>query len=707
MVIVLQISLVWSLAPISQAENSAHRQSIRQAQDLSFRHQDGIVTLPVLYAFHDSGLLDQFKKNGQYSTEMKILFSDLLKPNFDFARKAIIAAETNQFKKYLLLFLSKRMTWLNPDPRQVSFTWIDRVKKAIYEYFFKPIFKSIYGKKSYNSGHIAVALKVLADQGLIDRKLNDLGMADEVQLTERGVIFLRILDQNISLLDLYQDFETYAENFNSFLKNDIKGFNAFSNYAALIRASTEHNPWNLNSINQDVNQSVIHQLLMILDGPLFGVSMSALGLHKKFDLFFEPNSLVDSYGNPVPPRKRKLENLRWVDISDFGYDIERFSQLLNLLVARGMIQMKVTKQGIKQIKMTRKGFYLRRIAPSYGVTTSYIPTYKHIFTYLFGDVSQIKKYDDNGDELLVDRPMNVWASGGSHETYFLKVDQIVRKIFNQSDMEHQPMGVADMGSGDGAFLSHLLETIVKNTLRGQHISAEKPLYIIGADFNREALEIAKANVLKKIEELRREGYAQQMEHVVPVFFKGDILDPDQFDQDIHNELGFHLDDLLNVRSFLDHNRPYRKPRTESTIDTKTQAVFVSNGELVSNDELEQNLREHMQSWARHLTKHGLIVLELHSITDEQVSNRLGNTPATAYHASHGFSEQYLPEAFRWFEIISEAGLVADPESLALFPSRNPDNPLVQPTVTLAYLVRKTASSNQLMLMANDRLDLAA
>lgn len=50
--------------------------------------------------------------------------------------------------------------------------------------------------------------------------------------------------------------------------------------------------------------------------------------------------------------------------------------------------------------------------------------------------------------------MNVWASGGAHAEYFKIVDQIIIILFNRP-IAGQPIGILDMGCGNGAFLEHL------------------------------------------------------------------------------------------------------------------------------------------------------------------------------------------------------------------------------------------------------------
>ena len=54
-----------------------------------------------------------------------------------------------------------------------------------------------------------------------------------------------------------------------------------------------------------------------------------------------------------------------------------------------------------------------------------------IETLLFNDTSNILTRDKSGNELHVNRKMNVWGSGGAHKLYFKKIDEIILEIFNR------------------------------------------------------------------------------------------------------------------------------------------------------------------------------------------------------------------------------------------------------------------------------------
>ena len=146
--------------------------------------------------------------------------------------------------------------------------------------------------------------------------------------------------------------------------------------------------------------------------------------------------------------------------------------------------------------VTEKGnFFIKRSA-AYGVTVSYMPLFNKIDSLLFGKTKNILNRDKNGNEKHVNRKMNVWGSGGAHKLYFKKIDEIVLEIFNRP-LERQPQGIADMGCGDGTLLKHLYNLIKTKTLRGKNLN-QHPLYVIGADFNDEALDVT-GNNLKQAE----------------------------------------------------------------------------------------------------------------------------------------------------------------------------------------------------------------
>ena len=86
--------------------------------------------------------------------------------------------------------------------------------------------------------------------------------------------------------------------------------------------------------------------------------------------------------------------------------------------------------------------------------------------------------------------------------------------------------------------------------------------------------------------------------------------------------------------------------------------------------VEDNLFEHLQKWSPYVSQFGLLIIELHTIAPDLTAANLGRTSATAYDATHGFSDQYIVEIDVFNKIASEAGLFPDPNVFRRFPDAN-------------------------------------
>jgi hypothetical protein len=263
------------------------------------------------------------------------------------------------------------------------------------------------------------------------------------------------------------------------------------------------------------------------------------------------------------------------------------------------------------------------------------------------------RIDESGGELLVNRGMNVWGSGGAHNTYFKKSDEIIVELFNRP-LDQQPQGICDMGCGDGSLLDHVYKIVKSQTIRGRSLDSH-PLLLIGADVSKVARRITK-------QRLRRAGIATS--YVI----RGDINRPAYLASELE-QLGLDIHNLLHVRSFLDHNRPYLPPAnyTRGSRTAQSTGSFAYLGEEIPADELEENLVRHLRRWAPYVGRFGLLVMELHTLPPQVTAANLDRTLAVAYDATHGFSDQYLIELDVFLACAREAGLVADDRFQAKFP----------------------------------------
>ena len=299
-------------------------------------------------------------------------------------------------------------------------------------------------------------------------------------------------------------------------------------------------------------------------------------------------------------------------------------------------------------------FFLQRAA-AYGVTTSYTQTFLWAKELLLGEGSWLWRTEPGEAEIHVDRTLNVWGSGGAHKAYFSHLDEVIKDVFN-APLEEQPLGLCDMGCGNGALLLHMREVIESDTLRGQHLDTH-PLMLVGADFNQEAL-VATAD------HFRQKG-------VKGHFIWGDIGDPDRLALDLYELHGVRLGDLMSVRSFLDHNRVYNPPIIDRPEAPVSSGAFAFRGKRLKLRNVEQSLKEHLMKWSPYVAQHGLLMIELHTVAPENARLMQGKLPATAYDATHGFSDQYILEIPVFDAMAAEAGLEMQTEHSRTFPSSLP------------------------------------
>ena len=501
-----------------------------------------------------------------------------------------------------------------------------------------PTLEQLVEKTHANRGYLRVALRLLASCGWMRERQGDNRQSPRYELTHEGSLALRIAPL---LYGEAASFVPKAVFLEDFLYGKTDG-PVLPSLQELVRRSREC--WGLEARVDPTEAEFCNRLRRQLDGMLVGPSMVALA---------RGGLLAQLEQGPVDPGSMRANRAS-------------LATILELLAIQGWVM-----QDRGKVRLTSCGHYAAQIATSYGVTVSYLPLFDNISILLFGN-ARIPRVDENGVELLVNRAMNVWGSGGAHKTYFKKIDEIIIEIFNRP-LNLQPRGICDMGSGDGTLLQHLYDLVKSRTLRGTLLD-KHPLMLIGADFNKVARRVAK-------QKLRRAAISTF--HVIP----GDINRPAQLASDLE-ALGYDIHDLLHVRSFLDHNRPYLPPANYVPGERvgRSTGAFAYLGQDICSDELEENLVRHLRRWAPYVGRFGLLVLELHTLPPELTAANLERTPAVAYDGTHGFSDQYLVELPIFLDCAREAGLKADPRFQASFPASE------LATVSLNYFAAPNAST---------------
>ena len=471
-----------------------------------------------------------------------------------------------------------------------------------------------------NGGYLRVACRLLASCGWMEEQSGRNGSNVAYSLTPKGHAAISLAAAHCGEVVSFLPKAIFLEDF-LFGKS---GEAILPSLESLVQKAKSH--WGLAAQGETPEAEVSRQVRQYLDGVLVGPVMVSLARAGILERLLQGPLQVET----LPGNRGSL------------------SLVFDLLGAQGWVAREQN-----QISLTPSGAYAAQIATSYGVTVSYLPLFQVVDTLLFGN-PRIPRVDETGSELLVNRGMNVWGSGGAHNTYFKKVDEIVVEIFNRP-IEQQPEGICDMGCGDGTLLEHLYCVVKSRTLRGTLLD-KHPLLVVGVDFNKVARRITKQR-LRKAE--------------IPQYFviSGDINLPARLAGDLE-ALAHDVHNLLHVRSFLDHNRPYLHPANyvAGTRTGHSTGAFAHLGEEIPADELEENLVRHLRRWAPYVGRFGLLVLELHTLPPPLTAANLSKTPAVAYDGTHGFSDQYLVELPVFLDCAREAGLQTDPRYQTKFPA---------------------------------------
>lgn len=476
-----------------------------------------------------------------------------------------------------------------------------------------------------NPGYLNVALRLLASQGWLNYQVDNEKQTVIIKTNENSeAAFANVMHYKevVDLMKFSADFHP-----RKFEKEPFEVWNRI--------AKKFINGYFLLSGKKEESQ-IQEQILKHIEGVLAGPSTVQLGMGGMFHKYFMEMSFSPS---------------------EYHQDPESFEQILDFFT-----HLKWFEKKNSTYKFTEKGLFFAKRSSAYGVTVSYIPTFRNLDELIFGN-PEILKVSAGEKEKGVDREMNVWGSGGAHVAYFEKVDDIIIDLFNKP-IDEQPKGILDMGCGNGAFLIHIFDVVYHKTKRGKMLE-EYPLFLVGADYNEAALNVTRESLINA--------------DVWAKVIWGDIGNPDRLASDLKEKYEMDLGELLNVRTFLDHNRMWEDTDEKLKETSISTGAFSSKGRLLSNNEVEANLKAHLNKWKPYIKKFGLIMIELHGLDPKLTSANLGKTASTAYEATHGFSDQYILELDSFDKVVEEAGLSIDPQHRTKFP----DSELA--TVSINYL----------------------
>lgn len=476
-----------------------------------------------------------------------------------------------------------------------------------------------------NKGYLNVALRALASQGYLTYIPKNTENDISISFNEHTAELIQLIDWYLLVDDLRSSYDVH-----SFLGKEADKHHAY--FQIVDRYIQKRNE--LGTIQDN---RILYKVLKQIEGYLVAPVIVNLGMSGMFHKYFMETSFRADEYHKQP---------------------EVFAKILNFLTYLNWFSKKN-----ENYQFTEEGLFFAKRASSYGVTVSYLPLLLTMDDLLFGVASNLRNIEDRSPEIHVDRAMNVWGSGGAHATYFKVIDDFIIDIFNKP-LDQQPKGILDMGCGNGALLMHLYNTIERYTLRGKHLN-EHPLFLVGVDYNETALKITRANLIAN--------------DIWAKVIWGDIGNPDLLANDLKQNYTIDLKDLLNMRTFLDHNRIWEVPKDLNVTSSTSTGAFAFRGEWLPNELVEASLKEHLNKWKPYLAKNGLLLIELHTVSADITAKNIGKTPATAYDATHGFSDQYILELGVFHKIIDEIGLKVDDKLFKKYPNTE------YATVSINYL----------------------
>ncbi|CAL2090672.1 class I SAM-dependent methyltransferase [Tenacibaculum sp. 190524A02b] len=464
-----------------------------------------------------------------------------------------------------------------------------------------------------NNGYLNVALRSLCSQGWLEQEVdnNTNTVTFSINETSKTVFnYFYLYKDAFSLLKLSEKYSSRKFEKEPFYALE-KLYNNFKNNFQLKESDTP----------------IISQIKTHIEGIIVAPTIVLLGMSGMFHKYFMQTKF---------------------QADEFHKDPENFGRLLDILADLGWF-IKTNNS----YEFTDKGLFFAKRASAYGVTVSYIPTLRKLDKLIFGDPNIFRTSGIGNEEIHVDREMNVWGSGGAHAAYFRVIDEIIINLFNKP-IHEQPKGILDVGCGNGAFLKHLFNVIENQTSRGK-VLEEHPLLLIGVDYNEAALQITRKNLV-------------QADIWAKVIW-GDIGNPKALSEDLQTKYGINLSDLLNVRTFLDHNRIWEEPApTNNLVTTTSSGAYAYRGQRLNNNLVIESLKQHFNKWKPFIGQFGLLLIELHTSNPTLVAKNLGKTAATAYDATHGYSDQYIIELEEYMKAMEAIGLTSDENTFRKFPN---------------------------------------
>ncbi|MFI9842505.1 hypothetical protein ACIHFD_36100 [Nonomuraea sp. NPDC051941] len=289
-------------------------------------------------------------------------------------------------------------------------------------------------------------------------------------------------------------------------------------------------------------------------------------------------------------------------------------------------------------------------APMYGLAGSYAEA----LIRLPEQVSAGERVTPLGITRRIDRAVNVRASAAAHRGYFNASNRLIGRLFDEGPVSAQPRAILDIGCGDGSWLRELFAFVRDRTARGLSL-AQHPLLLLGVDMDAVALKISAANLAD----------------LPAICLLGDVGQPATVMQAVTAATGIDVDDILSVRAFVDHNRSLAHVEQGRSEEARlAHGVYATpEGAILHADQVQGDWASHYAAWRQVCGRHGLVVIEAHTLSVAAVKERLESGHALALQYYHALSGQ-SPISYEAFsDAVDVAGL--QPRLSILYPESGP------------------------------------
>ena len=275
-------------------------------------------------------------------------------------------------------------------------------------------------------------------------------------------------------------------------------------------------------------------------------------------------------------------------------------------------------------ELTAEGRHSAGFASQYTVPVSYFPTFAAVETILREGIPA----ETGEEEWHVEREQDIAASGEVvRRSAGAPAIECILPLFDSSDLQAQPQALVDTGSGDGTLLAVLFEAICTRTRRGAAL-ADWPLALVAVEYN----EVARRATENRITRLPARTCA----------IAGDIGRPDAIAAALA-AAGLDPHRLLHMSKSVIHNRTYRQPRRTHCIAGATAVFTARDGALIEPGDAYGSLVEFFEDWRPWTRRHGMLVIEAHTVDPAVAARHVGHSLITGLDATHGYSGQMLVE----------------------------------------------------------------